>query len=110
MPSKGTLSLDVSKGVTPVLSSEEATALLEGMGVSTVVGLRDRAIIAVMTYTFARVGAVVALNVEALNHSVKDLPADRMRMHVCWGSTLGPHHGDVRKPRHWWKAQPLRLW
>jgi site-specific recombinase XerD len=54
----------VSKGVTPVLSSEEATALLTGMEVSTVVGLRDRAIIAVMTYTFARVGAVVALTVE----------------------------------------------
>ena len=54
----------VSKGSTPVLSSEEATALLTGMDISTVVGLRDRAIIAVMTYTFARVGAVVALNVE----------------------------------------------
>jgi integrase/recombinase XerD len=54
----------VSKGVTPVLSSEEATALLTGMDVSSVVGLRDRAIIAVMTYTFARVGAVVALTVE----------------------------------------------
>jgi integrase/recombinase XerD len=34
------------------------------MKVSSAVGLRDRAIIAVMTYTFARVGAVVALNVE----------------------------------------------
>jgi len=54
----------VTEGVTPVLSSEEATALLTGMDVSTVVGLRDRAIIAVMTYTFARVGAVVALAVE----------------------------------------------
>jgi site-specific recombinase XerD len=54
----------VSKGSTPVLSSEEATALLTGMNVSTIVGLRDRAIIAVMTYTFARVGAVVALAVE----------------------------------------------
>src|SRR5215469_967285 len=54
----------ISKGVTPVLSSEEATALLDGMNISTVVGLRDRAIIAVMIYTFARVGAVVALNVE----------------------------------------------
>jgi integrase/recombinase XerD len=54
----------VTKGATPVLSSEEATALLTGMDVSTVVGLRDRAIIAVMTYTFARVGAVVALSVE----------------------------------------------
>ena len=38
---------------------------------------------------------IIALNVEALNHAVKDLPADRMRMHVCWGSTLGPHHGDM---------------
>ena len=54
----------VSKGVTPVLSSEEATALLQGMDVSTVVGLHDRALIAVMIYTFAPVGAVVALNVE----------------------------------------------
>jgi site-specific recombinase XerD len=54
----------VSKGVTPVLSSEEATALLTGMDISTVVGLRNRAIIAVMTYTFARVGAVVALTIE----------------------------------------------
>jgi 5-methyltetrahydropteroyltriglutamate--homocysteine methyltransferase len=37
----------------------------------------------------------ISQNVEALNHSVRDLPSDRMRMHVCWGSTLGPHHGDV---------------
>ena len=34
------------------------------MDISSVVGLRDRAILAVMTYTFARVGAVVALNLE----------------------------------------------
>ena len=40
-----------------MLSSEEATALLTGMDVSTVVGLRDRAIIAVMIYTFARFGS-----------------------------------------------------
>lgn len=47
-----------------MLSSEEATALLEDMDVSTVVGLRDRAIVAVMAYTFARVGVLVALSVE----------------------------------------------
>ena len=47
-----------------MLSCEEATALLTVMDVSTVVGLRDRAIIAVMTYAFARVGAVVTLSVE----------------------------------------------
>jgi 5-methyltetrahydropteroyltriglutamate--homocysteine methyltransferase len=38
---------------------------------------------------------VIAMHVEALNHAVRDLPADRLRMHVCWGSTLGPHHTDV---------------
>jgi integrase/recombinase XerD len=54
----------VSKGSTPVLSSDEARELLKGMDISTVVGLRDRALIATMTYTFARVGAVVALKVE----------------------------------------------
>jgi site-specific recombinase XerD len=58
------LGTQFSKGVTAVLSSEEATTLLKGMDVSSVVGLRDRAIFAVMTYTFARAGAVVALNVE----------------------------------------------
>jgi 5-methyltetrahydropteroyltriglutamate--homocysteine methyltransferase len=38
---------------------------------------------------------IITVNVEALNHAVKGLPPERMRMHVCWGSTLGPHHGDV---------------
>lgn len=54
----------VSRGSTPVLASEEASMLLGGMDVSSVVGLRDRALIAVMTYTFARVSAVVSLRVE----------------------------------------------
>ena len=54
----------VSKGSTPARSSDEARELLRGMDVSTPIGLRDRAIIAAMTYTFVRVGAVVALKVE----------------------------------------------
>ncbi len=33
--------------------------------------------------------------VEALNHAVADIPADRMRMHLCWGNYEGPHHLDV---------------
>ena len=37
----------------------------------------------------------VALNIEALNHAVRDIPADRLRMHVCWGNYPGPHHRDV---------------
>jgi 5-methyltetrahydropteroyltriglutamate--homocysteine methyltransferase len=38
---------------------------------------------------------IITINVEALNHAVRGLPPERMRMHVCWGSTLGPHHNDV---------------
>jgi 5-methyltetrahydropteroyltriglutamate--homocysteine methyltransferase len=38
---------------------------------------------------------VITMHVEALNHAVRDLPPDRLRMHICWGSTLGPHHTDV---------------
>jgi 5-methyltetrahydropteroyltriglutamate--homocysteine methyltransferase len=39
--------------------------------------------------------AVIAMHVDALDHAVRDLPPDRLRMHICWGSTLGPHHTDV---------------
>ncbi len=39
--------------------------------------------------------AVAQMHVGALNYAVADIPADRMRMHICWGSTLGPHHTDV---------------
>ncbi len=38
---------------------------------------------------------IIAVNVAALNHAVRDLPAERMRMHVCWGSTMAPRHTDV---------------
>ena len=54
----------VNRGKTPVLTTDQARALLEGIDVSTLVGLRDRALIAVMTYGFARIGAVVAMRVE----------------------------------------------
>ena len=38
---------------------------------------------------------IIAVNISALNHAVRDLPPNRMRMHVCWGSTMAPHHTDV---------------
>ena len=38
---------------------------------------------------------IIAVNVTALNRAIADIPADRMRMHVCWGSTMAPHHTDV---------------
>ncbi|HEX6238275.1 MAG TPA: hypothetical protein VFZ68_13840, partial [Acidimicrobiales bacterium] len=36
-----------------------------------------------------------AMNVEALNHAVRNIPAEQLRMHVCWGNYPGPHHRDV---------------
>jgi site-specific recombinase XerD len=54
----------VKRGRTPVLAPAEARQLLDGIDVATVVGLRDRALIALMTYSFARVGAAVAMRVE----------------------------------------------
>ncbi len=35
------------------------------------------------------------LHIEALNHAVRNIPADRLRMHMCWGNYPGPHHCDV---------------
>lgn len=52
------------KGKTPVLSAEDARALLDSIDTSHVVGKRDRALIALMVFTFARVGAVTAMTVE----------------------------------------------
>jgi integrase/recombinase XerD len=54
----------VKRGKTPVLTADQARRLLEGVDVSTLVGLRDRALIGVMTYAFARIGAVVAMRVD----------------------------------------------
>jgi 5-methyltetrahydropteroyltriglutamate--homocysteine methyltransferase len=35
------------------------------------------------------------LQVEALNHALANVPADRVRMHLCWGNYEGPHHHDI---------------
>jgi len=34
-------------------------------------------------------------NVEALNHATENIPADRMRLHICWGNYEGPHTHDI---------------
>jgi 5-methyltetrahydropteroyltriglutamate--homocysteine methyltransferase len=38
---------------------------------------------------------IAAANIEALNHALRDIPADRMRLHLCWGNYEGPHHRDI---------------
>jgi 5-methyltetrahydropteroyltriglutamate--homocysteine methyltransferase len=37
----------------------------------------------------------VALRLEAVNHATRDIPSDRLRMHLCWGNDEGPHHTDA---------------
>jgi len=37
----------------------------------------------------------VEMNVAALNHALRDIPEDRVRYHLCWGSWTGPHTSDV---------------
>lgn len=54
----------VKKGKTPVLTADEARQLLDSIDTSTPIGLRDRALIGVMVYSFARVSAVVGMKVE----------------------------------------------
>jgi site-specific recombinase XerD len=51
----------VKRGKTPVLSAAEARQLLDSIESDTLIGLRDRALIGMMVYSFARVGATVAM-------------------------------------------------
>ena len=54
----------VKKGRTPVLDASEARQLLDSIDVTTPIGLRDRALIALMVFSFARVGAALAMRVD----------------------------------------------
>lgn len=54
----------VKRGRTPVLAPEEARTLLDAIDVTTPIGLRDRALIGLMVYSFARVGAALSMKVE----------------------------------------------
>jgi len=39
--------------------------------------------------------AIARRNVTALNEALRNIPADRVRMHLCWGNYPGPHHRDI---------------
>src|SRR5271154_518033 len=52
------------RGKTPVLGADEARELLDAIDIDSLPGLRDRALIGLMVYTFSRVGAAVSMKVE----------------------------------------------
>ena len=54
----------VRLGKTPVLEPSEARVLLDAINVSTIAGLRDRALIGLMVYSFARIGAALGMKIE----------------------------------------------
>lgn len=54
----------VRRGKTPVLEPSEARVLLDAIDVSTIAGLRDRALIGLMVYSFARIGAALGMKIE----------------------------------------------
>ena len=75
----------VRRGKTPVLDPEEARQLLDRIDVSTVVGLRDRALIGLMVYSFARIGAALSMRVE-------DVYAQNRRLWVRLHEKGGKQH------------------
>lgn len=56
--------LVIRKGKTPVLDASEVRHLLDAIDTAKIVGLRDRALIGLMVYSFARVGAALSMRVE----------------------------------------------
>jgi site-specific recombinase XerD len=80
----------VRKGKTPVLFEEDARQLLGSIDLSSVVGLRDRAVLAVMTYSFSRVGALVGMR-------VRDYYSQGRRAWFILQEKGGRHH---RVPAH----------
>ncbi|WP_252181236.1 tyrosine-type recombinase/integrase [Azospirillum sp. B4] len=75
----------VRTGKTPVLAPAEARALLDGIDTGTVAGLRDRALIGLMVYSFARVGA-------ALGMAVGDVYVQNRRLWVRLAEKGGKAH------------------
>lgn len=45
--------------------------------------------------TIAEYQRFAGVRIDAINHAIKGLPADRIRYHVCWGSWPGPHSTDI---------------
>jgi 5-methyltetrahydropteroyltriglutamate--homocysteine methyltransferase len=38
---------------------------------------------------------LAAMHIDVLNHALRNIPAEKARMHVCWGNYEGPHHHDI---------------
>ena len=79
------------RGKTPILTAPEAKRLIESIDTDSLVGLRDRALIALMVYSFARVSAAVGMDVEDL---VQTAGRSWLRLHEKGGKVheMPVHH------------------
>ena len=75
----------VRRGKTPVLDPAEARQLIDAIDATTVIGLRDRALIGLMVYSFARIGAAIGMRVE-------DVYAQNRRLWVRLREKGGKQH------------------
>jgi site-specific recombinase XerC len=91
----------VTSGQTPVLDPAEARALLDSIDVSRHAGLRDRALIGLMVYSFARIGA-------ALGMAVEDIFTQNRRLWVRPREKGGKRHAMPCHPRDAVPSQPRR--
>ncbi|SFT27051.1 tyrosine-type recombinase/integrase [Methylobacterium sp. yr668] len=88
----------VKRGKTPVLAPDEARALLDAIDTTTPIGLRDRALIGLMVYTFARIGAATAMRVEDVYVQNRRL---WVRLHEKGGKAVGlPCHHNLETYMH----------
>jgi integrase/recombinase XerC len=81
----------IKRGKTPILAAAEAKRLIESIETDSLVGLRDRALIAVMVYSFARVSAAVGMDLEDL---VQTAGRSWLRLHEKGGKVheMPAHH------------------
>lgn len=84
-------SYELARGKTPILSAKQTRQLLESIPGEGVVNLRDRALIALMTYSFARISAAIGMNVEDV---VQTAGRSWVRLHEKRGKVheLPVHH------------------
>ncbi len=98
----------VHNGKTSVLEADEARTLLDSIDVSTPAGLRDRALIALMGYSFARIGAVIGMKVEDVFDQRRRL---WMRLHEKGGKDhdMPCHHNLEESKGPLFRTIPRRI-
>jgi site-specific recombinase XerD len=91
----------VTTGTTPVLTAGETRLLLDRISTGTIVGLRDRALIGVMAYSFARVSAVVGMR--------RRITSRKESGGGC-ASTRKAASGTPSRPIIWRRPTWMRIW